>query len=69
MGLCFSFRRYCYNELTSVANDEHLKMVRQGVATWNDWQEKNLAGMLQDFAGGTSGGGARARETRWGEPR
>jgi uncharacterized protein YjbI with pentapeptide repeats len=32
----------------TVANEEHLELLRQGIASWNEWREKNRA-LLQDL--------------------
>ena len=34
----------------SVANEEHLQIIRQGVAEWNDWRKKNPE-LLPDLSG------------------
>jgi len=39
---CFLVQRHSgKNDGASVANEEDLKILRQGVAAWNDWRKKN----------------------------
>ena len=40
----------------SVADEEHLKIIRQGVAAWNDWRQKNPK-LRPDLSGAGSGFG------------
>jgi uncharacterized protein YjbI with pentapeptide repeats len=37
----FGFTRHFQNNCESVAAEEYLKIIHQGVAAWNEWREKN----------------------------
>jgi hypothetical protein len=38
------------NERKSVADEEHLKIIRQGVDVWNEWRKKNPE-LIPDLSG------------------
>jgi uncharacterized protein YjbI with pentapeptide repeats len=53
-----------------VANEEHLKIIRQGVAAWNEWREKNpfeKADLSEAFLGGANLSEANLSETNLSE--